>query len=243
MSGLLYIVSTPIGNLEDITIRAIRVLKEVTTIAAEDTRHTGKLLHHFQIHTPLTSYHDFNKEEKTPVFVKRLKEEESFALVSDAGTPTLADPGYYLIKAAIANDIPVIPIPGPSATVAALSVSGLPSDRFTFEGFAAKKKGKRDKQLEVLKEDTRTLIFYESPYRIVSLLEAVKDILGERRVALGRELTKLHEEVLRGTVTEVIQHLNGKRVRGEFTLVVEGKHSEKRTSKRKDQNSETSENE
>lgn len=221
-TGTLYIVSTPIGNLEDMTFRALRTLKEVSAIAAEDTRHTGKLLAHFQIHTPMTSYHDFNKEEKTLVLIKRLLEGDSFALVSDAGTPTLSDPGYYLIKTAITNHIPVSPIPGPAAAIAALSVSGLPTDRFVFEGFPARKKGKRDKQLETLKTDPRTLILYESPHRIVSLLTAIRDIMGERRVAMGRELTKLHEEVIRGTVSEVINQLAGKTPRGEITLIVEG---------------------
>jgi len=225
--GTLYIVSTPIGNLEDITLRALRILKEVTTIAAEDTRHTGKLLAHFEIHTPMTSYHDFNKEAKTPVMIKRLQDGESFALLSDAGTPTVSDPGYYLIKAAITHDIPVSPIPGPSAAIAALCVSGLPTDRFIFEGFLARKKGKRNKQLEALKEDPRSLILYESPYRIVSLLKAIADIFGDRRITIGRELTKRHEEVMRGTISQILEKLAGRTFKGEASIVVEGHRPEK----------------
>ncbi len=220
--GTLYIVSTPIGNLEDITLRAIRILKEVTTIAAEDTRHTGKLLAHFEIHTPMTSYHDFNKEAKTPVMIRRLQDGESFALVSDAGTPTISDPGYFLIKEAIAHEIPISPIPGPSAVIAALCVSGLPTDRFIFEGFLARKKGKRDKQLEALKDNPRSLIFYESPYRIVSLLEAIHIIFGDRRVSIGRELTKHYEEIIRGRVLEVLKTFEGKTFKGEACVIVEG---------------------
>lgn len=233
MSGSLYIVSTPIGNLEDITIRAVRILKEVTTIAAEDTRHTRKLLSHYQIDTPLTTYHDFNKEEKTDLLIARLKEGESFALVSDAGTPTVSDPGYYLITKAIDAGITISPIPGPSAFVAALSVSGLPTDRFAFEGFPAKKKGKRSNQLEALKEERRTLLFYESPHRIVALLKAIRQIFGERRAVVGRELTKVFEEIIRGTVSEVITHLEKKTVKGEIVLVVEGFRAPKKTRKYK----------
>lgn len=230
-SGILYIVSTPIGNLEDITLRAIRILKEVTTIAAEDTRHTGKLLAHFEIRTPMTSYHDFNKEAKTPVIIKRLEDGESFALVSDAGTPTVSDPGYYLIKEAIAHEIPVSPIPGPSAAIAALCVSGLPTDRFLFEGFLARKKGKRDRQLEALKDDPRSLIFYESPYRIVSLLTAIEAICGDRRIAIGRELTKRYEEVIRGNISQVLEKLAGKTFKGEACIIVEGHRPEKKLKK------------
>ncbi|MFQ5587280.1 MAG: 16S rRNA (cytidine(1402)-2'-O)-methyltransferase [Nitrospiria bacterium] len=227
--GTLYIVSTPIGNLEDITLRALRILKEVETIAAEDTRHTGRLLAHYQIGTPMTSYHDFNKEEKTPVFIQRLKDGASFALVSDAGTPTLSDPGYYLIKTALSEGLAVSPVPGPAAAVAALSVSGLPTDRFVFEGFLARKKGKRDKQLEALKDDPRTLIFYESPYRAVSLLEAIHSILGERRVAVCRELTKVYEDVVQGRISEVIEGLKARTLKGEITLILEGSPRRKKT--------------
>jgi len=223
MTGTLYIVSTPIGNLEDITFRAIRIFKEVALIAAEDTRHTKNLLNHFDIHTPLTSYHDFNKEEKTVLLIARLKENDSIALVSDAGTPTISDPGYYLIKKAIEEKIVVCPLPGPTALIAALSVSGLPTDRFIFEGFLPRKKGARFNRLDNLKEDARTIIFYESPYRIVSLLEEIASLWGEERsVSVGRELTKVFEETIRGNVAEVLIYLKSKKVKGEIVLVVEG---------------------
>jgi 16S rRNA (cytidine1402-2'-O)-methyltransferase len=231
--GVLYVVSTPIGNLEDITFRAVRILKEVSTIAAEDTRHTRKLLAHYRIDTPLTSYHDFNKEEKTDLLISLIKEGRSFALVSDAGTPTISDPGYYLITKAINAGVTISPIPGPSAFVAALSVSGLPSDRIAFEGFLAKKKGKRGNQLEALKEEHRTLLFYESPHRIVALLKAIQQLFGERRVAVGREITKVYEEIIRGHVSEVISYFEKKTVKGEIVLVVDGFRPEKKSGRYK----------
>ncbi|WDT74311.1 MAG: 16S rRNA (cytidine(1402)-2'-O)-methyltransferase [Candidatus Manganitrophus sp.] len=226
MSGTLYVVSTPIGNLEDITLRALRILKEVAIIAAEDTRHTQKLLSHFDIHTTLTSYHDFNKEEKTPVLLSKMAEGASIAIVSDAGTPTLSDPGFYLIREAIRAGLPVSPIPGPAAALAALAVSGLPPDRFVFEGFLPKKKGARTKRLEQLKPDPRTLIFYESPFRIVGLLEEIKTILGDRPVVVAREITKMFEEFIRGSVTEVLERIGKKTMKGEITLVVGGNREE-----------------
>ncbi|MDC4206768.1 MAG: 16S rRNA (cytidine(1402)-2'-O)-methyltransferase [Candidatus Manganitrophus sp.] len=226
MSGTLYVVSTPIGNLEDITLRALRILKEVAIIAAEDTRHTQKLLSHFDIHTTLTSYHDFNKEEKTPVLLSKMAEGASIAIVSDAGTPTLSDPGFYLIREAIRAGLPVSPIPGPSAALAALAVSGLPPDRFVFEGFLPKKKGARARRLEQLKPDPRTLIFYESPFRIVGLLEEIKTILGDRPVVVAREITKMFEEFIRGSVTEVLERIGKKTMKGEITLVVGGNREE-----------------
>lgn len=222
VSGVLHILSTPIGNLEDITFRAVRVLKEVGIIAAEDTRHTKRLLSHFDIHTPLTSYHDFNKEEKVPVLIERLKMGASVALVTDAGTPTISDPGYYLINAAINAGVGVSPVPGPTAVIAALSISGLPTDRFVFEGFFPRKKGARNKRLESLKSEGRTLIFFESPHRIGSVLAEIRDVLGERRVVIAREMTKVYEETLRGTLSEVIHAMNGRTIRGEITLIVEG---------------------
>ncbi|HZR46419.1 MAG TPA: 16S rRNA (cytidine(1402)-2'-O)-methyltransferase [Candidatus Manganitrophaceae bacterium] len=228
MPGTLYIVSTPIGNLEDITLRALRILKEVVTIAAEDTRHTQKLLSHFDIHVPLTSYHDFNKEEKTPVLISRMMEGASVALVADAGTPTISDPGFYLIREAIRAGLPVSPIPGPAAAVAALSVSGLPTDRFVFEGFLPKKKGARVRRLETLRDDPRTLIFYESPYRIVPLLEEIRTVLGDRPAVVSREMTKLFEEFIRGSVTEVIEKIGKRSLKGEITLVVGGNRGEER---------------
>lgn len=226
MSGTLYVVSTPIGNLEDITLRALRILKEVAIIAAEDTRHTQKLLSHFDIHTTLTSYHDFNKEEKTPILLSKMAEGASIAIVSDAGTPTLSDPGFYLIREAIRAGLPVSPIPGPAAALAALAVSGLPPDRFVFEGFLPKKKGARARRLEQLKPDPRTLIFYESPFRIVALLEEIKTILGDRPVVVAREITKMFEEFIRGSVTEVLEKIGKKTVKGEITLVVGGNREE-----------------
>lgn len=220
MPGVLYIVGTPIGNLEDITFRAVRILKEVGVIAAEDTRHTQKLLARLDIHTPLTSYHDFNKEEKAKVLVAKLQEGISIALVSDAGTPTISDPGYYLINRSIEANIVVSPIPGPVAAIAALSVSGLPTDRFVFEGFLPKK-GLANR-LERLRSETRTLIFYESPHRIHALLKAMSSIFGERKVVIAREMTKVFEETIRGDFSTVLARLGGKSIKGEVTLVVEG---------------------
>ncbi len=223
MSGTLYIIGTPIGNMEDLSYRATRLLKEVAIIAAEDTRHTKKLLMHYQIDTPLTSYHDFNKEEKSHVLISKLKEGQSIALVADAGTPTISDPGYYLIHQAGLLGIAISPIPGPTAAIAALSISGLPTDRFAFEGFLPRKKGARSKRLLALCSDTRTLIFYESPYRIMATLEEINAILGKRQIVLCREMTKKFEEIVRGDVADILQKWKGKKILGEITLIVEGK--------------------
>jgi 16S rRNA (cytidine1402-2'-O)-methyltransferase len=220
-TGVLYIVATPIGNLEDITLRAIRVLKEADAIAAEDTRHTQKLLSKFAIHTPLTSYHDHNKEEKAPVLVSRLLEGESIALVSDAGTPGISDPGYFLINLAIDQKVPVVPIPGATAAIAALSVSGLPTDRFVFEGFLPSKHTARMKRLTELAKEDRTLIFYEAPHRIMQALEDMQTVLGDRKAVLTRELTKVHEQVLRGRIPDVRKQLEAGSMKGEFTIIVE----------------------
>lgn len=228
MAGVLYIVSTPIGNLEDLTFRALRVLKEVAIAAAEDTRHTKALFAHYSINTPLTSYHDFNKEEKAPVLVKRLQEGQSVALVSDAGTPVISDPGYFLITQALAAGIRVVPIPGPSAVLAALAASGLPSDAFVFKGFLPRKPGPRRRALEAVRGERCTLIFFESPHRIRPTLEAVHEVLGNRQVVLAREMTKTYEEFLRGTAEEVLQALGARPIRGEITLVVEGNRERKR---------------
>ncbi len=238
-SGTLYIVSTPIGNLEDITLRALRVLKEADFIAAEDTRHTQKLLSHFNIHKNLTSYHDHNKEEKAPVITARLLEGQSAALVSDAGTPGISDPGYYLINMAIRKIIPVVPIPGPTAAIAALSVSGLPTDAFVFEGFLPPKRSQRLLKLDSLKTERRTIILYEAPHKILKTLMDIRDVMGERRVSLSRELTKIHEDTLRGNISDIIRTVesaygaagNGESqasrgrsagIRGEITLIIEG---------------------
>lgn len=221
-TGILYIVSTPIGNLEDMTFRAIRVLKEVALIAAEDTRHTKKLLNHYQICTPVTSYFEHNKLVKGDYIIGKLMEGKDVALVSDAGTPGISDPGYNLIKSAIEAGLDVMAVPGPSAAVAALSISGLPTDRFAFEGFLpAREKARRDR-LELLKGEERTLILYESPQRLLSTLKDIRDTIGDRSISVARELTKLHEEALRGTVSEVMASLEGKTVKGEIVIILEG---------------------
>ena len=220
-TGTLYIVATPIGNLEDITFRALRVLKEADIIAAEDTRHTQKLLNKFDIHTPLTSYHDHNKEEKAPVLVSRLLEGRNVALVSDAGTPGISDPGYFLINLAIDQKVPIVPIPGATAAIAALSVSGLPTDRFVFEGFLPNKHTARLKRLEELTKEERTLIFYEAPHRILQALDDMLAVLGDRKAVLTRELTKVHEQVIRGTLSEVKKNLEAGSMKGEFTIILQ----------------------
>jgi 16S rRNA (cytidine1402-2'-O)-methyltransferase len=197
--GVLYLVSTPIGNLEDITLRALRVLKEVELVAAEDTRHTGILLKHYNLQKRLISYHDFNKKRKAPLLIRHLQEGKSVAVTSDAGTPGISDPGYFLVRLAVREDIKVVPVPGASAFLSALVVSGLPTDRFAFEGFLPAKSGKRKKRLRELQKEERTLIFYESPHRFARMLDDVSEILGERRMVVARELTKKFEEILRGT--------------------------------------------
>ncbi len=220
--GVLYIVSTPIGNLEDITLRALRMLKEVNLIAAEDTRHTRRLLAHYEIGTPTTSYFEGNQIQKGEKLVARLKAGESIALVSDAGTPTISDPGYRLLIQCIEADIPIIPIPGPSACIAAASVAGLPLHNFTFEGFLSPKSGRRKRQLTELREERRTLIFYESPHRIIVFLQDVLEVFGDRQVSVARELTKKFEEVFRGKVTQAIEKFQETSPRGEFTIIIAG---------------------
>jgi 16S rRNA (cytidine1402-2'-O)-methyltransferase len=221
-SGILYIVSTPIGNLEDITLRALRILKEVNIIAAEDTRHSQKLLSKYDIHTPLTSYHDHNKEEKAPVLVAKMLDGQTVALISDAGTPGISDPGYFLINLAVDQKIPVIPIPGATAAIAALSVSGLPTDSFVFEGFLPSKHTARLKRLEELKTEKRTLVFYEAPHRIIATVDDILNILGDRKAVVTRELTKVHEEAIRGNMSEVLARLNSGSTKGEFTIILHG---------------------
>ncbi|MEO0084983.1 MAG: 16S rRNA (cytidine(1402)-2'-O)-methyltransferase, partial [candidate division WOR-3 bacterium] len=219
----LYIVSTPIGNLSDITLRALSILKAVDLIACEDTRHTTILLNHYQIKNKLTSYFEYNKKEKTDQIIKFIQTGKSVALVSDAGTPGISDPGYYLIRTAIENNIPVVPIPGPSALIAALIVSGLPSDRFAFEGFLPKRKGKKHKKLQNLKDEERTMIFYDSPYRVKDSLKSMLEIFGDRKIVLVRELTKKFETIIRDKISEVISQLENKKLKGEIVLIVEGK--------------------
>lgn len=222
-SGTLYIVATPLGNLEDITFRALRVLKEVAVVACEDTRRTVKLLNKYEIRTPLAIYHDYNKQRASLGILRRLADGESVALVSDAGTPAISDPGYELVRDAIAAGVHVEVIPGPSALISALVVSGLPTDHFTFEGFLPNRKEKRRKALVALSGETRTMIFYESPNRVAAFLVEAAETLGDRRACVVRELTKIHEEILRGTLSELAAELGGREsVLGEVTLVVAG---------------------
>lgn len=222
----LYVVSTPIGNLEDITFRALRILNTVDLIAAEDTRHTARLLSHYQIHTPLMSCHAHNEIQRTGDLLDKIRAGGTVALVSDAGTPSVSDPGYRLVQTAVESGLPVFPIPGVSAAIAALSVAGLPTDAFVFVGFPPRKTGARQTLLDGLAADPRTLIFYESPRRIADLLNAIKLRLGDRPAVLGREMTKLHEEFIRGAVSELITALAGRaEIRGECTLLVAGASS------------------
>jgi 16S rRNA (cytidine1402-2'-O)-methyltransferase len=222
MAGILYVVATPIGNLEDITLRALRILKEVDLIAAEDTRHTRHLLDHYGVTTPLTSYHEHNERPKAKALVARLERGECIALVSDAGTPAISDPGYRLVVAAAAAGIQITPIPGPSAVAAVMSASGLPSDRFIFEGFLPAAKQERRKRLRTLSDEPRTLVFYEAPHRLKECLSDIAEILGAREAVLARELTKLHEEFRRGPINELLDGLDAEELRGEVALVVKG---------------------
>ncbi|MFH2034217.1 MAG: 16S rRNA (cytidine(1402)-2'-O)-methyltransferase [Candidatus Margulisiibacteriota bacterium] len=222
----LYICATPIGNLEDITFRAVRILKEVDIIAAEDTRHTKKLLDHYDIKTPATSYHKFNIKAKTAYLIDLLKAGKNIALVSDSGTPAISDPGCELVQASIEQGIQVVTIPGPSAVIAALSISGLPTDSFSFVGFLPKKPGKRRKALEGLQQAGGTAIIYESPFRLTKTLEAVVEVLGESvPVAVARELTKKFEEVIRGSAREVKEHFLVKAPKGEIVLLIDLEHA------------------
>jgi 16S rRNA (cytidine1402-2'-O)-methyltransferase len=222
MPGVLYIVGTPIGNLEDITLRAIRTLKEANLIAAEDTRHTQILLKRFEIHTPLTSYHEHNERSKAPELVARLGRGENIALVSDAGTPAISDPGYRLVFAALQGGIRVVPIPGPSAVISALSASGLPSDGFLFAGFLPAKKQERRTKLQSLRNERHSIVFYEAPHRLREALDDMHLVFGDRRVVVARELTKVHEQFLRGRLSEVIGQVAAAEIRGEITVIIEG---------------------
>ncbi len=221
MAGVLYVVATPIGNLEDITLRALKVLKEVELIAAEDTRHTQKLLSHYDIRTPLTSYHEHNERAKARPLVERLLQGRNIALVTDAGVPAISDPGYRIIVEAIKAGIQVTPIPGPSALTAVLSVCGLPTDRFVFEGFLPAKKLRRDR-LEVLRDEKRTIVCFEAPHRVVELLRDIQELLGDREVVVAREVSKVYEEFLRGLAGGLIDKLAAREIRGELTLVIKG---------------------
>jgi len=215
----LYIVATPIGNLEDITLRAVRILQEAELILCEDTRHSHRLLDHYDIRKPALSYHDFNKEKVTAGIVEKLLAGQNIALISDAGTPGISDPAFYLVRHALRENIQVIPIPGPSAVISALVVSGLPTDKFHFEGFLPVKKGRKTR-LEKLNDIESTIVLYESPHKILKTLENLKSYLGNRRVCIGREITKMHEEFYRGTIDDVLDEVKPK---GEFTLVLEGR--------------------
>jgi 16S rRNA (cytidine1402-2'-O)-methyltransferase len=218
--GILYIVATPIGNLEDITLRATRILNEVDMVAAEDTRHTRKLLSHLGISKPLTSYFDHNKDIKGAFIIQKLAEGLSVALTSDAGTPCISDPGFQLVRDAVAAGIRVVPIPGPSAFLAALSVSGLKTDSFAFEGFLPGRQGKRRSKLNTLKEEHRLLIFHESPSRLLASLIDMLEVLGDRQVMVAREITKVHEEFLRGPLSEIVTVLNLRQIKGEALILV-----------------------
>ena len=220
MTGTLYVVSTPIGNLSDITLRAIDTLKTVDLIAAEDTRHTKTLLNRYEIQTPATSYFEYNKVRKADYLLKVLKEGRSVALVSDAGTPGISDPGYKIIRLCIDSGISVIPVPGVSALLTALTVSGKPTNSFTFEGFLSNKQARRKSQLSKLREEGRTVIVYESPHRILKLLEDILEVYGDNEIVLARELTKKFEEVKRGKVSTLLEGLKSTGPRGEFIVIL-----------------------
>ena len=219
--GIVYLVSTPLGNLEDITLRALRVLGEVDLVACEDTRHTGRLLRHFSIDKPLLSCHDRNEKARAREIAARAADGASVAVVSDAGTPCISDPGYRVVRAALDAGVRVVPIPGPSAAIAALSASGLPTDSFLFKGFLPPRKAARRAALRDLAAAPSTIVLYEAPHRVLEMLADLRDVMGERRVAIARELTKLHEEYLRGTPASVLQELAGRAaVKGELVVVV-----------------------
>jgi 16S rRNA (cytidine1402-2'-O)-methyltransferase len=221
-TGSLFIVSTPIGNLEDISLRALRTLRESDLIAAEDTRHTRKLLSHYDIHTPLTSFYQQQQFRRAPRLIEKIIGGHDVAMVTDAGTPGISDPGAVLVRMAVEAGVEVIPIPGPSAVVTLLSVSGLPTDRFVFEGFLPLKGGKKKRRLEAMVGEERTMIFYESPHRAQKTLALMLEVFGDRRAALGREMTKVFEEVARGRLSELCDRFDGTRVRGEITVAVAG---------------------
>ncbi|WHH57064.1 16S rRNA (cytidine(1402)-2'-O)-methyltransferase [Petroclostridium sp. X23] len=225
--GMLYLCATPIGNLEDITLRVLRILREVDLIVAEDTRQTIKLLNHFEINKPLTSYHEHNKIEKGKYIVEQLKQGKNVALVSDAGTPAVSDPGEDLVALCIENEIGITSLPGPVAAITGLIISGLPTGRFCFEGFLTVNKRNRKEHLEGVRDDTRTLIFYEAPHKLNNTLKDMLEVFGDRRIALARELTKRYEEVFRGTITQAIDRFEENLPKGEFVVIIEGADKEK----------------
>ncbi len=222
-NGKLYICGTPIGNLDDITFRAIKVLKNVDLIAAEDTRRTEKLLNHFKIDNRLTSYHEHNEKEKSLKLIKEIKDGYDIALVSDAGMPAISDPGLLLVKRAIEENIEIIPVPGPTALVSALVVSGIKTDKFTFYGFVPRKKNIREEFIEDIKKDEKTSIFYESPYRIKDIYKELAEIIPDRKSALVREITKIHEEKIYGTISEIYEKIKSREIKGEIVGIVEGR--------------------
>ena len=226
MKGKLYVVATPIGNLEDITLRALRTLKEVDLIAAEDTRHTLGLLNHFEISKPLISYYKQNEKNKSEILIKKLLEGQNVAIVSDAGTPGISDPGEEIVKQAIENGIEIIPIPGACAFVNALIASGLSSKEFAFIGFLSAIKKEKKEKLEEIKYETRTLILYEAPHKLKATLEAIYEILGDRKIVLARELTKIHEEFIRDCVSNVLNRID--EIKGEFVILIEGNSESKK---------------
>ncbi len=225
MKGTLYIVSTPIGNLEDITLRALRILKEVDVIAAEDTRHSSKLLNHYGISKPLLSYWGEKEKVKAEEVLAKLREGQAVALISDAGTPGISDPGGVLVERAVAEGIPVVSVPGPSALVAAISLSGLPIKEFTFVGFLPPRKSQRRKMLDELGMERRTFVFYEAPHRIIETLEDMREVWGDRKAAVVREITKIHEETLRGSVADILREIQDRTIAGEYVIIVEGRRS------------------
>lgn len=233
MAGKLYLCATPIGNLEDITLRVLRVLEEVDLIAAEDTRNSIKLLNHYEIKTPMTSYHEFNKIEKAYQLVEKLQEGMNIALITDAGTPGISDPGEELVKIAYEAGIEVTSLPGPAACITALTLSGLSTRRFAFEAFLPKDKKERKRILEELQKETRTIILYEAPHHLIKTLEELREALGNRRITLCRELTKKYEEGQRTTIDEVLEYYKDKEPRGEYVLVLEGKTREEVEEERK----------
>ena len=222
-SGTLYIVATPIGNLDDFSQRAVETLKAVDVIASEDTRIARQLLGKFGIQVPLISFFEHNEDKRIPELIRHLETGEAVALISDAGTPLISDPGYRLVREVATRDIRIVPVPGPSAVMAALSVSGLPTDRFTFVGFLPRKASKRKKELQKLTELTHTVVIFESPYRLLKTLQDMAEIMGDRQVVVCRELTKKFEEILRGIPAELLKILSDRTIKGEITLVVAGK--------------------
>ena len=217
---VLYLVSTPIGNLEDITLRALRILKQVDLIAAEDTRQTKKLLSHYKIRNRITSFNDNNKDRKTPLIINKLNQGQSIAVVSDAGTPGISDPGFYLVRECVKQNIVVVPVPGPSSFIAALVSSGLPTDSFSFYGFLPKKEKKKRDFFEAIKDKKETVVVYESPYRIIKTLELMVEIIPDHNIVVAREITKKFEEFVRGKPKEVLEHFEKRKVKGEFVLII-----------------------